>query len=97
MLSSEYFGKTILSHGLFVGYCYDLAYSLIVDIGVSVITVIFLGINSVIKLVRCHQTGLFSSATTFAFMGRPKCDAIVVPLAGASNEGRLWARATLIR
>ena len=45
--------------GLFVGYCYDLDYSLIVDIGVSVITVIFLGINSVIKLVRCHRTGLF--------------------------------------
>ena len=44
--------------GLFVGYCYDLDYSLIVDIGVSVITVIFLGINSVIKLVRCHRTGL---------------------------------------
>ena len=49
---------TILSLGLFVGYCYDLDYSLIVDIGVSVITVIFLGINSVIKLVRCHRTGL---------------------------------------
>ncbi len=44
---------------LFVGYCYDLDYSLIVDIGVSVIIVIFLGINSVIKLVRCHRTGLF--------------------------------------
>ena len=45
--------------GLFVGYCYDLDYSLMVDIGVSVIMVIFLGINSVIKLVRCHRTGLF--------------------------------------
>ena len=45
--------------GLFVGYCYDLDYSLIVDIGVSVITVIFLGINSIIKLVRCRRTGLF--------------------------------------
>ena len=44
--------------GLFVGYCYDLDHSLIVDIGVSVITIIFLGINSVIKLVRCHRTGL---------------------------------------
>ena len=43
---------------LFVGYCYDLDYSLIVDIGVSFITILFLGINSVIKLVRCHQTGL---------------------------------------
>ena len=43
---------------LFVGYCYDLDYSLIVDIGVSVITILFLGINSVIKLVRCHGTGL---------------------------------------
>ena len=39
---------------LFVGYCYDLDYSLIVDIRVEVITVIFLGINSVIKLARCH-------------------------------------------
>ena len=44
--------------GLFVGYCYDLDYSLIVDIGVSVITVILLGINFVIKLVRFHRTGL---------------------------------------
>ena len=50
---------TILSFGLFVGYCYDLDYSLIVYIGVSVITVIFLGINSIIKLVRCRRTGLF--------------------------------------
>ena len=58
MLSSEYFGKTILSLGLFVGYCYDLDYSLIVDIGVLVIIVVFLGINSVIKLVKCHRTGL---------------------------------------
>ena len=43
---------------LFVGYCYDLDYSLTVDIGVLVITIIFLGINSVIKLVRCHRTKL---------------------------------------
>ena len=43
---------------LFVGYCYDLDYSLIVDIGVSVITILFLGINSIVKLVRCHRTGL---------------------------------------
>ena len=43
---------------LFVGYCYDLDYSLIVNIGVSVITIILLGVNSVIKLVRCHRTGL---------------------------------------
>ena len=44
--------------GLFVGYCYDLDSRLIDDIGVSVFPVIFLGINFVIKLVRCHQTGL---------------------------------------
>ena len=44
---------------LFVGYCYDLDYSLIVDIGVSAIAVIFLGINSVIKLIRCRRIGLF--------------------------------------
>ena len=44
--------------GLFVGYCYDLDYSLIVDIGVSVITVIFLGLYFVIKLARCHRTAL---------------------------------------
>ena len=49
---------TILSFGLLVGYCYDLDYRLINDIGVSVITVILLGINLVIKLVRCHRTGL---------------------------------------
>ena len=41
MLSPEYFGKTILSFGLFVGYCYELDYRLIDDIGVSVNTVIF--------------------------------------------------------
>ena len=40
--------------GLFVGYCYDLDSSLIVNIGVSVTTVIFFVINSVIKLVRCR-------------------------------------------
>ena len=45
--------------GLSVGYFHDLDYSLIVDIGVLVIIVIFLGLNSVIKLVRCHRTGLF--------------------------------------
>ena len=58
MLSLEYFVMSMVCFGLFVGYWYDLDYSLIVDIGVSVITVIFLGINSVIKLVRCHRTGL---------------------------------------
>ena len=58
MLSSEYFDMTILCFGLFVGYCYDLDSRLIDDIGVSVIPVIFLGINFVIKLVRCHRTGL---------------------------------------
>ena len=42
-----------------MGYCYDLDSSLIVGIGVSVITIIFLGLNSIIKLVRCHRTGLF--------------------------------------
>ena len=50
---------TILCFGLFVGYFYDLDYRLIDDIRVSVMNVIFLGINSVIKLVRCHRTGLF--------------------------------------
>ena len=50
---------TILSFGLFVGYCYDLDYRLIDDIRVAVTIVIFLGINSVIKLVRCRRTGLF--------------------------------------
>ena len=58
MLSSEYFNMMMVCFRLFVGYCYDLDYSLIVDIGVSVITIVFLGINSVIKLVRCHRTGL---------------------------------------
>ena len=45
---------TVICFGLFAGYCYDLDYRLIDDIGVSVITDIFLGINFVIKLVRCH-------------------------------------------
>ena len=44
--------------GLFVGYCYDLDHRWIDDIGVSGISGLFLGINSVIKLVRCHRTGL---------------------------------------
>ena len=57
--------------GLFVGYFYDLDYSLIVDIGVSVVTIIFLDLNSVIKLVRCHRTGLFPVQSHFPFMGRP--------------------------
>ena len=57
--------------GLFVGYCYDLNYSLIVDIGVSITTVIFLGINFVIKLVRCHRTGLSPVQPHLPFLGRP--------------------------
>ena len=40
--------------GVFVGYCYDLDYRLIDDIGVSVITDLSLGTNFVISLVRCH-------------------------------------------
>ena len=83
--------------GLFVGDLYDLDSSLIVDIGVSVITVIFLGLNSIIKLVRCHQIRLFPVQLHLPFMGRVLTGSIVMPLAGASNEGRLWARATLIR
>ena len=55
----EVFRDDDIMLGLFVGYCYDLDYRLIDDIGVSVTTVIFLGLNSVIKLVRCHRTGLF--------------------------------------
>ena len=82
--------------GLFVGYCYDLDYSLIVDIGVSVIMVIFLGINSVIKLVRCCRIELFQCNHICQY-GTALMRSIVVPLSGASNEGRLWARATLIR
>ena len=76
--------------GLFVGYCYDLDYSLIVDIGVSVTTVIFLGINSVIKLVRCHRTGLFPVQPHLPY-GKAIMWSIVMSLVGASNEGRLWA------
>ena len=76
--------------GLFVGYCYDLDYRLIDDIGVSVTTVIFLGINSVIKLVRCHRTGLFQ-CNHICLYGKALMRSIVMSLAGASNEGRLWA------
>jgi hypothetical protein len=82
--------------GVFVGYCYDLDYSLRVDIGVSATTVIFLGINSVIKLVRCHRTGLFQ-CNHICLYGKALMQSIDMSLAGASNEGRLWARATLIR
>ena len=82
--------------GLFVGYCYDLDYSLMVHIGVSVIMVIFLGINSVSKLVRCRRIELFQ-CNHICHYGTALMRSIVVPLAGASNKGRLWARPTLIR
>ena len=82
--------------GLFVGYFYDLDYRLIDDIRVSVMNVIFLGINSVIKLVRCHRTGLFQCNHICRYR-TALMRSIVVPLAGASNEGRLWACGTLSR
>ena len=44
----------------------------------------------------CHQIEL-TSATTFAFYGKVLTGSIVMPLAGASNEGRLWACGTLAR
>jgi hypothetical protein len=50
---------TILFSRLFVGYCFNLDHRLIDDIGVSVITDLSLGTNSVISLVRCHRTRLF--------------------------------------
>ena len=87
---------TILCFGLFVGYFYDLDYRLIDDIRVSVMNVIFLGINFVIKVVRCHRTGLFQCNHICRY-GTDLMRSIVVPLAGASKEGRLWVRATLIR
>ena len=71
--------------GLFVGYFHDLDYSLIVDIGVSVIVVIFLGINSIIKLVRCRRTGLFLCNHICRY-GTDLMQSIVVPLAGAPNR-----------
>ena len=70
--------------GLFVGYCYDLDYSLMVDIGVSIIMVIFLGINSVIKVVRCRRTRLFQCNHICRY-GTALMQFIVVPLIGASN------------
>ena len=83
--------------GLFVGYCYDLDYSLIVDIRVSVIMVIIVfGINSASKLVKCHRIELFQ-CNHICRNGTTLMRSIVMHLAGASNEGRLWARATLIR
>ena len=42
----------------------------------------------------CHQIEL-TSATTFAFYGKVLTRSIVMPLAGASNEGRLCVGATL--
>ena len=82
--------------GLFVGYCYDLYYSLMVNIGVSVIMVIFSGINSVSKLVRCRRIELFQCNHICRY-GTALMRPIAVLLAGASNEGRIWPRATLIR
>lgn len=82
--------------GLFVGYCCDLDYSLTVDIGVSVIMIIVLGINPVSKLVRCCRIELFQCNHICRY-GTALMQSIVVPLTGASNEGRLWAHATLIR
>ena len=43
VLPLEYFDMTILSFGLFVGYCCDLDYSLIVDIAISVSQLYFWG------------------------------------------------------
>ena len=55
-ISSEYLGM-MYDAWIICWVCYGLDYSLIDDIGVSVITVIFLGINFVIKLVRCIEPG----------------------------------------
>ena len=44
----------------------------------------------------CHQIKL-TSATTFAFYGKALMRLIVLPLTGAANEGRLWARTILIK
>ena len=70
--------------GLFVAYYYNLDCSLMVDIGVSVIMVIFLGINSVSKLVRCRRIELFWCNHICQY-GTTLMRSIVVPLAGASN------------
>ena len=70
--------------GLFVGYCYDLEYSLMVDIGVLVIMVKVLWINSVGKLVRCRRIELFQCNHICRY-GTALMRSIVVPLAGASN------------
>ena len=43
----------------------------------------------------CHQIQL-TNASTLALWG-VLTGSIVMPLAGASNKGRLWARATLIK
>ena len=83
----------MLWFGLFARYCYNLDYRWIYDIGVPVI---LWGINSVIKLVRCHRTGLFQ-CNHICLYGKALMWFIVVPLAGASNEGRLWACSTLAR
>ena len=88
MLSSEYFWYDDIMLRLFVGYCYDLDYSLIVDIGVSVITNIFLGINPVIKLVRCHRIGLFK-CNHICLYGKALMRSIDVPIADASNVGKV--------
>ena len=45
MLHLEYFDMTIVCFELFVGDCHDLDYRLIDGIGVSVSTVIFLGVK----------------------------------------------------
>ena len=70
MLSLEYFDMSIVCFGLFVGYCYDLDYRLVDDSRVSVITVICWGEIPSLSWSGATEPG-FSSATRFAFVGRP--------------------------
>ena len=61
---------TILCFGLFVGYCYDLDHGLVDDIGVLVIAHLSWGQIPSFRWSGATKVG-FSSATTFAFTGRP--------------------------
>ena len=54
-------------------------------------------LEHIVDRVMVPLNRIFPNATTFAFYGKALKRSIVMSLAGASNEGRLWACVTLIR
>ena len=82
---------------LCLDYLLDIVMTwIIVDIGVSVTIVIFLGINSVIKLVKCCQIELFQ-CSHICLCGKALMRAIVVTSRRCLPLGKVMGMLTLIR